>query len=85
MLPPYASAVRLVEPMLTWAELVLVMETEQRREVVRRYPEATGKVWILGHWIDREIHDPVRGNKAMFDMTLTVIERSVRSWLPVLM
>jgi protein-tyrosine phosphatase len=84
LIPLESSATRLVEPMLTWAEVVLVMEKAQREEVVRRFPVAIGKVWMLGHWVGREIHDPVQGDKAMFDDTLTLIERCVSSWLPVL-
>jgi protein-tyrosine phosphatase len=79
-----ATAVRLVAPMLDWADLVLVMDTKQRLEVVRRHPIAAGKIWTLGHWLGCEITDPVRGNKAVFNATLTLIERSASSWLPVL-
>ncbi|MFC0696675.1 hypothetical protein [Paraburkholderia humisilvae] len=83
-IPSELSSVRLIAPMLAWADLVLVMETAQRREIVRRHPTMAGKVWTLGHWLDCEIHDPVCGDKARFDATLTLIERSARSWLPVL-
>lgn len=82
--PADSSAVRLTIPMLHWADLVLVMETAQRHEVLRRYPFATGKVWTLGHWLGSEIHDPVGGDQALFEASLALIERSADSWLPAL-
>ncbi|WP_244745629.1 low molecular weight phosphotyrosine protein phosphatase [Paraburkholderia terricola] len=82
--PADSSSMRLTSPMLHWANLVLVMEMSQRREVLRRYPFAAGKVWTLGHWLGREVHDPVGGDEALFDESLTLIERSANSWLPAL-
>ncbi|OAJ59412.1 hypothetical protein A6V36_27610 [Paraburkholderia ginsengiterrae] len=82
--PADSSAMRLTMPMLHWADLVLVMEMAQRGEVLRRYPFATGKVWTLGHWLGREIDDPVGGDQALFEASLALIERSADSWLPTL-
>jgi protein-tyrosine phosphatase len=83
-IPAESSSMRLTTPMLHWADLVLVMETAQRHEVVRRYPFAAGKVWTLGHWLGREVHDPVGGSEALFDASLALIEHSASSWLPAL-
>jgi protein-tyrosine phosphatase len=83
-LPQDLTAVRLTAPMLTWADLVLVMEATQRRKVIATHPVAAGKIWTLGHWLSREIIDPVCGDKQTFDATLDLIERSANSWLPVL-
>lgn len=80
--PDDAGSVRLTMPMLQWADLVLVMEAAQRREVLRRYPFATGKVWTLGHWLGSDVHDPVGGDRAVFEASLALIERSADSWLP---
>lgn len=83
-IPVDSSSMRLTMPMLHWADLVLVMETSQRYEVLRRYPFATGKVWTLGHWLGSEVHDPVGGDQALFEASLALIERSANSWLPAL-
>ncbi|MCX4175809.1 MULTISPECIES: arsenate reductase/protein-tyrosine-phosphatase family protein [Paraburkholderia] len=83
-IPADSSSMRLTMPMLHWADLVLVMETGQRYEVLRRYPFATGKVWTLGHWLGSEVHDPVGGDQALFEASLALIERSADSWLPAL-
>ncbi|WP_161556784.1 low molecular weight phosphotyrosine protein phosphatase [Paraburkholderia hospita] len=82
--PSEPSSARLTMPMLQWADLVLVMETVQRKELVRRYPFTAGKVWLLGHWIGQEVTDPVGGDEQMFDATLTLIESGARGWQPAL-
>jgi protein-tyrosine phosphatase len=79
-----ASAVRLTAPMLNWADLALVMDGSQRRELVRRHPSAAGKVWLLGHWLARDVPDPVDGDDAVFNATLDLIEASVTTWQPAL-
>jgi protein-tyrosine phosphatase len=79
-----ASAVRLTEPMLSWADLVLVMDGSQRRELVRRHPFAAGRVWLLGHWLACDVPDPVGGDDAIFSATLDLIEASVTTWQPAL-
>ena len=71
-------------PMVLWADLILVMETAQRKELVRRFPFAAGKVWLLGYWIGQEVADPVGGDEQMFEATLTLIESGARGWQPAL-
>ena len=44
--------------LLRWADLVLVMEDEQRRLLRSAAPEAAGKVTLLGRWTGGEIPDP---------------------------
>ncbi|CAM2160182.1 MULTISPECIES: hypothetical protein [Paraburkholderia] len=83
-LPDEANALRLSQPMLEWADLAFAMERSQRLEIIRRYPVAARKLWTLGHWLDREIDDPVGGDAARFDATLDLIELSAWSWLPAL-
>jgi len=80
----HASAVRLTAPMLNWADLALVMDGSQRRELVRRNSFAAGKVWLLGHWLGRDVPDPVDGDDAVFNATLDLIEASVTTWQPAL-
>lgn len=82
--PAEAQAMRLAAPMLDWADLVLSMESAQRREIVRRHPAVAAKVWTLGHWLGCEVDDPVGCDEARFDAILRLIERSAQSWLPAL-
>lgn len=79
-----ASAVRLTAPMMHWADLVLVMESSQRHALLRRYPFAVGKVWLLGHWLGRDVPDPFGGDDALFEATLDLIEASASSWQPAI-
>jgi protein-tyrosine phosphatase len=79
-----ASAVRLTAPMLNWADLALVMEGSQRRELIRRHPFAAGKVWLLGHWLGHDVPDPVDGDDSVFNATVDMVEASVTTWQPAL-
>jgi len=79
-----ASAVRLTAPMLNWADLALVMDGSQRSELVRRHPFAAGKVWLIGHWLARDVPDPVDGDDSVFNATLELIEASATTWQPAL-
>ncbi|MCX4149281.1 MULTISPECIES: low molecular weight protein-tyrosine-phosphatase [Paraburkholderia] len=62
------------------ADLVLVMERNQRAELINLYPESSGKIWLLGHWIGREILDPYGRGKTEFTRTLSLIEEACASW-----
>ncbi|TFE36412.1 hypothetical protein E2553_42365 [Paraburkholderia dipogonis] len=69
---------------IAWADLIFVMDKAQRKELIARFPMASGKIWLLGHWLGIEIKDPVGGDYEFFSATLNAIEKSVQSWLPVL-
>lgn len=45
-----------------WAELVLVMEAANKRDVVAMFPQAEGKVHLLSEYVgdSGEVHDPYR-------------------------
>ncbi|NML32433.1 low molecular weight protein-tyrosine-phosphatase [Paraburkholderia antibiotica] len=66
---------------MAWADLVFVMDKEQRKQLIARFPAASGKIWLLGHWINTEVKDPVGGNYEVFRITLDTIEKAVQSWL----
>ncbi|MDT8838256.1 low molecular weight phosphotyrosine protein phosphatase [Paraburkholderia fungorum] len=69
---------------VAWADLVFVMDKEQRKQLIARFPAASGKIWLLGHWINIEVKDPVGGDYEIFKATLDTIEKAVQSWLPAL-
>lgn len=66
--------------MVRWADLVLVMEQAQRRRLVTLDPSAAGKVFLLGHWSDREIPDPFGRDRAAFERSLAAITEAVEEW-----
>lgn len=78
--PPH-QAQQLTAELAASADLLLVMEKRQRNEVMRRFPQASGKVFLLGHWDEgREIPDPYRRDREVFEQVYTMIEQGVRSW-----
>ncbi len=77
--------------MLAGADLVLVMDSPQKRALVTRFPSLLGRVYLLGelagsrglpgsceHGFD--IPDPYRKDRASFEHSLTLIEAGVAAW-----
>ncbi|WP_085584501.1 MULTISPECIES: low molecular weight protein-tyrosine-phosphatase [unclassified Pseudomonas] len=63
------------------ADLVLVMEKEHVKQVLKIASHARGKVFLLGKWqSEREIPDPYRQGKAAFIHAHALIEDAVCSW-----
>jgi protein-tyrosine phosphatase len=72
---------QLDQAMLREADLVLVMETEQRAALRALSPTHAGKVLLLGHWSGAEVQDPFRCGIDAFERALDLIEQSVGPWL----
>lgn len=66
------------------SDLVLVMDSAQRSEVMRMEASTRGKVFCLGHWSSTEIPDPYKQPRKAFEEALRLIERGVSEWLPKL-
>lgn len=66
----------------TQADLILVMDSEQKLEVQRRHPSATGKVFRLGEPGKYDIPDPYRQPHEAFVEALQLIQRGVDDWVP---
>lgn len=64
------------------ADLILVMDREQKREIQRRYPAASGKVFRLGEIGKFDIEDPYRKPRAAFEHALQLIQQGVDAWVP---
>lgn len=63
-------------------ELMLVMEARQRTWITRRFPQASGKVYLLGHWADKvEVPDPYKHSMDAFEQAYAAIERYLAQWL----
>lgn len=63
------------------AELILVMESWQQREIEKNFPPARGRVYRLGHWGGFDIADPYRKPRAAFEQALLEIERGIDEWI----
>lgn len=63
------------------SDLVLVMEIEQRKFIIKKYPQASGKVFLLGKWNDElEIADPYKKSTEVFVAIFNKIEESCNCW-----
>jgi protein-tyrosine phosphatase len=63
------------------SELVLVMSTDQRKQVEESYPTASGRVFRIGEFDKVDVPDPFRQSLAAFETALKLIDQGVRSWL----
>ena len=64
------------------ADIILVMEREHINGVLSLAPQARGKVFLLGKWLEnREIPDPYRQSEAMFEHVFNLTEKTVDSWI----
>lgn len=74
---------QLTSGLLRNAELVLAMEQAQLGRIRKACPEATGKMFLLDKWgASRDIPDPYRHDRAVFEQVYASIEQAARSWLP---
>lgn len=77
---------RIDEEMIAWAELILVMELAQKKLLLRRFPQAAGKVFLLTEIAGEEgdVEDPVGQSKdvyrAIYDKIEKLIRKIIRQW-----
>lgn len=63
------------------ADLILVMESRQRDRIIERYPEASGKTFLLTHWCGgRDIPDPYQRGREVFDRIFPMMNQAVNAW-----
>jgi protein-tyrosine phosphatase len=62
------------------ADLILVMDREQRRAVQERYLFAAGKVFRLCEFSDEDVPDPYLEDRSIFEHSLQLIESGARQW-----
>lgn len=76
------SAVMLDRRKVGEADIVFVMESRQREKVIQLYPEASGKIFLLGHWLERkDIPDPYKRGQEAFERIYTMMRQAVDAWL----
>jgi protein-tyrosine phosphatase len=63
------------------ADLILVMDRDQRKFLEERYPLIRGKVFRLGEHENTDILDPYRQPRFVFERCARLIEMGVDSWL----
>ena len=67
-------------PMLRAADLVLVMDVPQQRQLESHYPAGRGKISRFCHFGGRDVPDPYREGEQAFRLALQLIESGVADW-----
>jgi len=63
------------------SDLILTMEQNHVNAIQSKYPEARGKVHLIGKWIDnQEVPDPYKKSEDAFISALALIESGLESW-----
>jgi len=71
--------------MIQFADIVLTMEQSHQQVLVKDYPQASGKVMLLGKWLDDlEISDPYQKSFEAFSQVFSQIEDSCVAWVKIL-
>ena len=83
--PNLHSAKQINTAMIREADLVLAMEQAHLQHLNEIAPQARGKTFLLGKWLDnKEIPDPYRQQKPAFYHAYTLIDQSIAAWLKYL-
>ena len=75
----------LTESIVQENELIFVMENDHKRLICHLHPFSTGKVFLLGKWLnDPEIIDPYKKSIDMYRAVYEKIDQSIKQWIPYL-
>jgi len=62
-------------------DLLLVMEAHHRIDIIRQWPQLSGRVMLLGHWTaGKGIEDPYRRSSDVHARVLSDIATAVSAW-----
>jgi len=62
------------------ADIIFVMEPWQKKELALAFPNAHGKIFLLGQWRDEVISDPYRETQDVFEKTFKLIKSNWKLW-----
>ncbi|MES1965252.1 low molecular weight phosphotyrosine protein phosphatase [Psychrobacter sp. AH5] len=68
------------EDLVSKADLILTMSTNQTKWIEDRWPHCRGKTFRIGHWIDQDIADPYRHDLSVFEDARQDIFDSLKPW-----
>ena len=75
----------ITESIIQEYQLILVMENQHKKLICDLYPFSTGKVFLLGRWLDdTEIIDPYKKSIDMFRAIYEKIDQSCKRWISYL-
>ncbi len=72
---------QLTQEMMLEHDLVLVMETEQKKFLEQRFPFVRGKVHLVGKFQNREIEDPYLKPIEAFEVMVNQLEHCLQDWI----
>ena len=72
---------QLTNLMCQQADLILVMDEEQRLQINQRYPLTRGKLFRLGEVARVDIPDPYRLGRSAFEQALQLIDAGASAWV----
>lgn len=79
---------QLTADMAREADVILVMDADQKEWCTQQCPSARGRIFLLGHWLSRPsqaIEDPYGQEPAVFRQVYDDIQESVSAWIPHLL
>jgi len=62
------------------SDIIFVMDSMQKQELLRRYPTARGKLYKLGDPEGFDIFDPHRMDRLEFERCLALIDKGINVW-----
>jgi len=72
---------QLTSTLVAQNSVILVMEERHLNDVHARYPEARGKTFLLGKWINNaEIPDPYKRSQEAFEHVYKLIDSACSAW-----
>lgn len=73
-------AAQIARSLCSAADLILVMDREQRRQIESQFSFARGRVFRLGEFSDIDIEDPYRRPRSEFERCAELLDICVNDW-----
>lgn len=62
-------------------DIILVMDNQQKDQIIQQYPFARGKTFRLGEPIQQDIPDPYQQDAEVFRASYRLIQQSCTAWV----
>jgi protein-tyrosine phosphatase len=63
------------------ADLILVMDEQQKAQIAKQYPYARGRVFRLAESASKDIPDPYKQSPEMFNTVFELAQNGVNDWV----
>ncbi len=74
-------AKQVTDEMVRAADLILVMDEQQRHRLEHQFRHASGKTFRIGHFNGFDVPDPYGEDEAAFEKTYQLIDQAITEWL----